>query len=116
MLKPQDIVERRVKCNICGYELTAIEYLISGCYCVFHETDEVKLDQLRRMSKWGYLRLLLADLDVMRAKLEMKSKDMTQVDYMACVGAVKPELQDMNAGDMRNLVTYMKAHESYEPL
>jgi hypothetical protein len=107
---PKDVVERRNKCDICGYELTLVEWLISGCYCIFHEKDESKLEQIKNMSKIGYVRLLLADLDVARGKIAMKEKGMTEVDYMANVGAIKPEIQDMSVNDLKTLQNYMRQH------
>ncbi len=113
-LIPQDIVERRVKCDFCGYELTVVEFLISGSFCVFHEKDENKLKALNSLSKLGYIRALLGDLDLMRAKVAMKARGLDHVDYMACLTTVLPcidtELQDLRINDFGKVMAHMRAH------
>jgi hypothetical protein len=109
-LIPQEVVERRAKCDICGYELTVAEFLISGCYCVFHEKDENKLKQLKGLSKISYIRLLLGDLDIARGKIALKARGLDHVDYMANVGEVEEEIQYMDVRGMKSLVSYMRAH------
>lgn len=113
-LMPREVVERRAKCDVCGYELTVAEFLISGCYCIFHETDENKLKQLNSLSKLSYIRLLLGDLDIMRGKLAMKARSLDHMDYMACMTTVLPkegtELQDLKIADFKKVVSHMRKH------
>ena len=109
-LIPRDVVERRAKCDICGYELTLVEFLISGCYCIFHEKDENKLKQLNSLSKLAYVRLVLADLDVVRGKLALKARGLDHVDYMANMGEVGEEIQYLDVQGMKKLVGHMRAH------
>lgn len=108
----KETIERRNKCHICGCELTVAEFLISGCYCVFHENDENKLKQLKLLSKFSYIKALLGDLDVMRGKMALKDRGLDHVDYMACLTTVLPvagtELQDLK--DFGKVVSCMKAH------
>lgn len=109
-LIPQDIVERRVKCDICGYELTLVEFLISGCYCVFHEKDENKLKQLKALSKKAHSLLVEGDLALMKGKLAMKKRKLDHVDYMACVGEVVDEIQHASSKDIKRILKHMRAH------
>jgi len=109
-LIPQDIVERRAKCDVCGHELTLAEFLISGCFCIWHEKDENKLKQLNSLSKLAYVRRVLADLDVVRGKLALKARGLDHVDYMAVIGEFVDEIQHAGIVDMKKIVNHMKMH------
>jgi hypothetical protein len=104
-----DIREIRPRCDLCAYELTFAEFLLLENRCVFHADNA--FDLRRNVSKLKYIKLLLGDLNIFRAKIKMKERGMTAVDYMACVGTVKPDLHDIiDEHDMEKLLRAMDKH------
>jgi len=87
-LERQDIVEKRAKCVICGYELTYPEY-ITGDKCVFHAEFKPEMGLL------GWLRFAYAEYRVMRLKLGMAKRGLTEHDFQACVGLHGEDMGEM---------------------
>jgi len=84
-LNRQDIIEKRAKCVVCGYELTYPEYITDN-KCVFH--SEFK-------PQWGlisWLRFAIAEYRLMRLKLNMAKRGLDEKQYMACVGMHKEDI------------------------
>ena len=111
LLQPQDILEKRVKCNGCGQDLSYLEFMFCDGKCVF--CAEGGQTAIKTMSKYAYIRLLLNDIAVVRGKLSMKAKGLTAIDWQACVSSVVPELHDIDADGLRRLVGFMKAHREH---
>lgn len=112
-LQRQDIEEKRPKCDVCGYELTIAEILTTHNRCVFHAKEG--LDILKKLTHFRYIKLLLGDLDVARGKIAMKRQGLTEVDFMACLTHVKPELRELDTAGFKKLCDFMKKHKgAYE--
>jgi hypothetical protein len=108
MLKQQDVREPRPKCDICSSELTYAEYLLCDGKCIFHAEN---LSKCENLSKMAYIRLILGDIDIMRAKLKMKARGLSEIDYEASVSSVKPSLRFADTtGDMKRIIEAMRGH------
>lgn len=80
-----DVVEKRSKCAICGYELTYPEYILDN-KCVFHGA-------LKR-TEWGicaWIAFAWQEYRVYARKLNMAKRGLTEQDYFACLGVHKNE-------------------------
>lgn len=110
-MEKSDQQEFRPRCDMCGYELTFAEYIYVGNKCAFHaEPDRVK--RLRGVSVIAFVRMLFGDLAVARAKLAMRDRGLTSLDYQACVGTVNEDLRFIDtAGGMKRLVDTMMNHK-----
>lgn len=108
LLNRNDIREIRPKCDICGQDLTYVEFLLLENRCVFHCGDTKPLKSLTMLK---YLRLLMGDLFISRRKLQMKERGLDERDYAACVGTVRPSLEDIvDEKDMEKLLRAMDKH------
>ena len=114
-LDRQDIREPRPKCDICSSELTYAEFLLCDGRCIFHADSTKKCENL---SKIAYIRLILGDIDIVKAKLEMKARGLSEIDYEASVSTVKPSLRFAdNAEDMKKIMEAMKGHSgAWKPI
>lgn len=110
LLTPQDISEPRVKCAICGFELTYTEFLYLKDCCVFHAES---LKPIKRLSIWVFLWHALNELRVTRGKVAMKERGLTHIDYMATVCEAGEELHKIDSAGLKKLVGYMKYHTGH---
>jgi hypothetical protein len=114
-LNRSDNAEKRVKCNICGFDLSYPEFMFLDGKCLFHA--ESGMTVLKNMSFLGYIRLLWHDYRVMKGKLAMQARDLSEVDWQACVSEVAEELHEVDSDGLKKLVGYMKNHSGvYEPV
>lgn len=103
-LSRQDIVEKRAKCIICGYELTYPEY-INDDKCVFHTEKRF------RMGVVAWLRFALAEYRVMRSKASMAKRGLTEQDYFGCLGTVAGEVGEIK--DAKGMGALLKELKGY---
>jgi hypothetical protein len=108
-LNRNDIIEKRAKCVVCGYELTYPEY-INDDKCIWH--SEFK-------PQWGFLawlRFAIAEYRVMQRKLNMAKRGLTVHDYIGCLNVHAEEIRDIKSPSgmealLRELKSYKVAHE-----
>jgi hypothetical protein len=107
-LIPLDITEPRLKCKICAYELTHPESLLLGDVCIWHAES---IEPIKNLSILAFLWLAFNELRLVRDKVRMKDRGLTEVDYQACIGEVAEDLHFIdNSKGLRKLVGYMRAH------
>ena len=103
-----DVIERRSKCQKCGYELTYPEF-INDCYCAFHSEFKPTMGLI------SWLRFAYAEYRVMCKKLAMAKRGLTVHDYIACMqklGGDIGEIKDNIAMD--KLLAELKAYKIKE--
>jgi len=105
----QDIEETRSCCKICGYQLTYLEFIMNGNYCVFHSKSNARLNYI---SLWRWVRFAIKEYKVMKAKLRMVRRGQTAQDYFACLGNVSSEIEHIkDAKDMNLLYKKLKQYK-----
>jgi len=110
-LRRLDIPEERAKCNICGYDLSYPEFMALNGRCIFHA--EEGLTVLKCMSFFAYILLLWRDYRVMKGKLRMKARGLTEVDFQAVISEIAPELHNIDSEGLGKLIGHMKRHKGF---
>jgi hypothetical protein len=107
-LQPTDITEQRIHCKICAYELTHPESMLLGDVCIWHAES---IEPIKNLSILAFLWLAFNELLLVRAKIAMKDRGLTEVDFSACVGEVAKDLHFIdNSKGIRRLTGHMRAH------
>jgi len=107
-LTRQDIIEKRQKCIICGYEMTTPEY-INDDKCVFHTQKPPTMGLVR------WICFSIAEYRVMRFKRLFHKRGLTQHDYIACMQHLGGDIGAVQtAGDMEKLCDELKNYKMIE--